>query len=311
MPKFINNVHVEGYVFSHSLTRRVTGPNSKSPNTPYISGQIDVVTDDEGLNVVSVHFSYVTETYGKSGKLNDTYQALGLIIDHGLTWKSMGKNSTKVRIDGQIELNDWYNRDGELVSAKRVSGSFLHILNSADDFSDRRNRFKVDMLIVGISPQEDDDMEYINLKGYCFNFKNDFLPITLSVRDENGIKFFESQDPSTTNPLLTTVWGKIIATTVRNEESVESAFGEDDTKVSTRTFRAWEVTGTPKIPKDFGDESVMTEEDFKKGLEQRQMYLATLHQRYEDSQSNVTKSDFPRHNSVVAPSPTEEDDFPF
>ena len=80
--KWINSVHVEGYVFSlDKLQKYVTGPNSKNPGTEYIRGAINVLTDNEGLNVVPVYFSYVTETYGASGKPNETFKVLSQIIE--------------------------------------------------------------------------------------------------------------------------------------------------------------------------------------------------------------------------------------
>ena len=62
----------EGYVYStgsnfNQLSERVTGENSKNPGTKYIAGNLDVAVDDTGLNVITIHYTYVTETY-KSGQ---------------------------------------------------------------------------------------------------------------------------------------------------------------------------------------------------------------------------------------------------
>ena len=65
--KFINTEKIEGYVYStgsnfNQLSERVTGENSKHPGTKYIAGDLDIAVDDTGLNVVTVHYTYVTET---------------------------------------------------------------------------------------------------------------------------------------------------------------------------------------------------------------------------------------------------------
>jgi len=42
----------------------------------YINGTIDIATNDELTNIVTVHFTYVTPTYAKSGSANATFTAL-------------------------------------------------------------------------------------------------------------------------------------------------------------------------------------------------------------------------------------------
>ena len=78
--KLTNKTHIEGYVYQHTLEKKVSGPNSNNPGTEFISGNLDVLTDNAGVNVVTVHFSYVTATT-KGGKTNSTYTALSDIID--------------------------------------------------------------------------------------------------------------------------------------------------------------------------------------------------------------------------------------
>lgn len=311
--RFVNKVFVQGYVFDHTLEARVTGPNSKNPNVPFISGQINVATDEEGLNVVPVYFTYVTETYAKSGKPNTTYTALKQIIE------AEPNTPIKVRVDGQIELNDWYNKDGELVSTKRVGGSFVHIMNDKERNANNPNYFEADMLISKATRKESQDgQEYLELGGYCFNFRNDFLPVSLTIRTPEGIDYFEGVDLSSSNPLLTRVWGDIISTTVEKEKEIESAFGAPVVKSTTQTFRAWDVVGAAKEPMEFGEESVMTIDDVKAGLAKREEYLAGIKQRQEEyqskSQQKTNSAGFPvaaASNTASNASPTADENFAF
>ena len=121
MKKMINSVHFEGYLYQHDLVKKVTGPTSKAPGTEYISGNIEIVVDEDGLNVVPVHFTYVTEKTAKGGT-NATFTTLSKIIDGGKTWIADGKDSAvKVKVDTSIALNDFYtdnNGQVELISPK-------------------------------------------------------------------------------------------------------------------------------------------------------------------------------------------------
>ena len=47
-----NAVHIEGLVYQHDLKKKVSGPNSKNPNTPFINGTLDIATDDALTNIV-------------------------------------------------------------------------------------------------------------------------------------------------------------------------------------------------------------------------------------------------------------------
>lgn len=103
--KMKNESHVEGYVYEHKLEMKESGPNSKNPGTEFISGTLSVATDDEMLNVVQVHFTYVTAVTAK-GKPNNTFNVLQSIIDGkiGSVMEHGKENAGKVRIDTAIGL---------------------------------------------------------------------------------------------------------------------------------------------------------------------------------------------------------------
>ena len=110
--KMINQTHIEGALYQHDLTLKVTGENSKNPGTEYISGIIEIATDDAGINIVPVHFTYVTATTSK-GTANATFNVLKNIIDR--VYKTVmtdgAENATMLRIDSAIGLNEFYDRN--------------------------------------------------------------------------------------------------------------------------------------------------------------------------------------------------------
>ena len=130
--RFINTERIEGYVYStgsnfNQLSERTTGENSKHPGTKYIAGDLDIAVDEEGLNVITIHYTYATPTYG-SGQVNNTYTALKRIIDNpDRTWINGGKeNAFKVQCTGvSIAINDFIGADGKFVAAIRNEGGFI------------------------------------------------------------------------------------------------------------------------------------------------------------------------------------------
>ena len=130
----INQTHLEGILYEHSLEAKVSGDTSKNPGTPFISGSISIATDDAMTNIVPVHFTYVTANFG-SGKPNDTYTTLNNIINgtFGTYMKDGADKAVKLRVDSALGLNEFFtDRNGkeELVSAKRNEGGFVHRIDA-------------------------------------------------------------------------------------------------------------------------------------------------------------------------------------
>ena len=148
--KLFNEEKIEGYVYSinsnnewNSLSVREAGPNSKNPGEKYIAGELNVAVDEDGLNVITIHYTYVTPVYKKSGRANNTYTALKKIIDNpDRTWIEGGKeNAFKVSCTGvSIAVNDFIAGDGSKVAALRNEGGFVSIVN---EFSEERNKCNI------------------------------------------------------------------------------------------------------------------------------------------------------------------------
>ncbi len=290
MRKNINTFHVEGYVYDCSkLERKVSGERSKNPGTEFYSGELSIAVDEEGMNVIPVHFSYVTEFYSKSGKANNTFTALKKILElSDKTWMAGGKeNAMKVKIDGNLNLNDFISPDsGEKISARRCEGSFVTIVNALCDESER-NTFQADMVInrikhIDADPEKNIDKDYTIISGMVFSFKNDLLPVDLTVRNPGGMKYFEDKEVSNAEPLYTKVWGRLNSQTIKIEKEEESAFGDASVTTYERKNREWTVTGTAKVPYDFGDEKVLTAEDLATGMQNREVLWAEIQKRHDE-----------------------------
>lgn len=294
--KFINTEKIEGYVYStgkdfNQLGERVTGENSKNPGTKYIAGDLDIVVDETGINVVTVHYSYVTEFYG-SGKPNSTYKVLKEIIDNPeRTWIKGGKeNAFKVQCTGvSLGVNDFIGSDGSKVAALRNENGFCSIINEFDEQS-QRNFFKMDMLVTKVTrveadPEKNIEKAYATISGCVFGYGPKIVPVTFIMKNEKGIKYFEDLDVSNANPTFTNVWGEINCSTEKIIKREESAFGEAAVQVYDKKVKEYVITGGRSVPYDFGDEDVLTKEDVMKMSQERQVMLAEVEKRYNENKA--------------------------
>ncbi len=282
MRKNTNTEHIEGRIYEHNLVVK-TVQNQKSDNfgKEFISGTIDVATDEEGLNVLQVHFTYVTPTT-KAGGVNNTYNALKKIINEGQSWITSGKDAaTKVKIDTALALNDFYAQDDTLVSVKRNEGGFVTLVNDLSQDLNERNKFTTDMVITNVTMIEADeekhiDEAYMSVRGAVFNFRNDILPVEFVVRNPAGMKYFDNLDASPSNPVYTKVWGRIMCTTTEIQSMEESAFGESVVHTTSRKAKEWVITGAAKNPYEFGEDNVLTADELTKAMQNREVRLAEI-----------------------------------
>ena len=281
MRKNHNTETIEGYLYHMNLTKKtVQNKNSENFGKEFIQGEVSVATDDAGLNVIPVHYSYVVPTT-KQGKDNVTYQHLLRLIESGKTYTQYGKDeATKVKLSPSAAVNDFYPKgQTEVVSQQRNEGGFASIINDLDP-EGSRNKFAIDALLVGferVEPDEEKNIteEYGKITAYIFNFKNDIMPFNFVVKSQAGMDYFEGLGFSKSNPVYTQVWGQITNTTIKTSKVVESAFGEPTVDETERHIREWVVSGAKPEPYEIGGEDI-TVDEINKALQDRQVYLADV-----------------------------------
>lgn len=285
--KFINSEVIEGYVYQVKLEKK-TVQNSSSANfgKEFINGSLFIATDEEGLNVVEVHYSYVTPTTSK-GQPNKTYSTLETLMS-STSWIENGKeNATKVKAQPSLAVNDFYDREGKPVAAKRNEGGFISIVNSINPDEKQRATFTTDIVITSVKRIEADEEkkikeDYDEIRGVVFNFKGDIIPVDFRIRNAEGMAYFEGLEASPANPIFTKVWGKIVSETTRVTFEEKTAFGEPSVRTVERTTKEYLVTGASADIGEFDTEETITREELNKARQDREVHLAEVKKSQED-----------------------------
>lgn len=302
MRKTINTTHIEGWLYQHALSLKVTGEKSKNPGTQFINGTIDVATNDAMTNIVTIHFSYVTPTYARSGSLNATFNALQNIIN-GVTCNVIehgADRAAKIRIDSQVGLNEFWstrnNPEGEVVSQIRNEGGFIHVVQTVAAAEGLRDIFKTDMIVTGVRRIEADPTrgreEKVEIKGYVFDFRNALLPVTYYAYG-GGMDHFEALEASVNNPVFLCVNGHQVSKTVTTvRESENSGWGETFAQEVTSTQREFVVTGADS-PYEWDTEESITAQEYKEALQNREMAIAEIKTRQEEYEASRAQTQAP------------------
>jgi len=308
MRKNKNEELIEGYVFSSDLELKVSGENSKNPGTKYISGNLNVATDEDGLNVIPVHYTYVTEFTKKTDEKgnpikNRTWTALTQIMEGAKekhTWLDGGKDSAmKVRLLTSADTSDYYRQsDDSMQTFQRNEGGFVNIVT--DLSKGVRNRFTLDIMIIGVEDVEADlerkVEEYAKIHAYIFNYKNDMQPFTLIAKSGPAIRYFLSLDASKRNPVYTQVAGTIENTTQVTKKTVESAFGEPSVDVTEKHIREWVINWAKVEPYVIGLDDTITADEINEAMNNRELHLAevkTRAKKFFESQENAFANNIP------------------
>lgn len=324
--KLLNSTRIEGILYQHNLELKVSGPNSKKPGTEFISGTIDIATNDKKTNIVPVHFTYSTAVTA-NGKENATFTTLKNIIDGKIgcyTNPDVGENAAKIRVDSAIGLNEFYSdRSGteELVSVKRNEGGFVHVVQSISENENQRSTFEADVVIVGVKekePVEDNNGNVVApakaiIDGRIFDFRKEMLPVTFSAINPKAIDYFVSLEASSKNPVFTKIRGQIVSEQITRYITEESAFGEDSVREVQSSNKDYVVTWAASEPYEFGLEETITFADLKAAAQARENTLATLKARrdeYKASQGNAIGT-ATATKATPAPAAPAEDDFDF
>ena len=296
--KMFNQTHIEGALYQHDLALKVTGENSKNPGTEFISGNIEIATDDAGINIVPVHFTYVTATTAK-GSANATFNVLKNIIDgvYKTVMTDGADNATMLRIDSAIGLNEFYtDRTGkeELVSVKRNEGGFVHVTPTIADDEKTRNTFECDIIISNVIHVEGDEekgtTDKATVKGVIFNFRNDLMPVEFSVTNPKAMAYFEDLGASNSNPIFTKIKGRQISESIVRRVEEESAFGEPSIKEYKSTKKDFVITWAMAEPYVWDDDSTITARELTEGLAAREIALAEMKRRSDEYKASQGKA---------------------
>lgn len=292
---FDNFTHVEGWLYDASkLALKETGANSKNPGTKYIGGSIDIATNDELTNIVTINFTYELPTFS-TGTKNDRYDILSDIINGKLKSVLTGgkDNAAVLKIDGRVNVNEYYSDKGDalrLVSFKTNDSGFMHVISAAALNPDvaKRSTFSVEILINNVTIKEaDPDKGYDEkgvVNGYVFDYANRLLPVSFDVTHPDAISYFDSLGASNSNPIFTKVSGIQINEIVKRSIDVSSAWGTEAKEV-TNTNRSWRITWAKPEYYEFDTPETITAAELKEWIAARKTREAELKAQFDARQS--------------------------
>ena len=288
-PSFDNKEIIEGYVYQHSLIEKEGTTQGKSTyGQKYITGTLDVATDENCSNVLQIRYSCVKQ-FTNAGKESATYRALKAILEENKTVLANGKeNAHKVRCQPSGGLREFYSTTNQIHVTQQINeGGFVSLIDVFDLPEKKRNEFKFDMIITNVNHVNADQergiqADFVEVKGAIFGYLNKLRPFTVVVHQPDGMAYFEGLDASPATPVFTHLWGNIISTSIQIEKRIESAFGEAAVDMTSRRVREWEITGVLPDTPPFDDPATITVDELKTLQQNRAIEVAEIKKNSEE-----------------------------
>lgn len=316
MKNKVNKEILEGRLYDFDLEKKVVkNQTSKYFGQEFWTGTLHIATDEAGLNVIPVHYTFVLPTFGSSGKVDNRFSAFEKIVAEEKTWLKVGKDEAeKIRLTPSGDLNDFYMvNDERMVSAQRNEGGFITFIKELSPEGSTRNKFTYDMIInkvAVVEPKEGtDDVLHARIHGVIFNFRGDVLPWDIIAYNPKAIEYFEGLGVSSKDPVYTQVWGSVRNTTVKVEREIENAWGDPVIEYSERTRREWVIEGSKPQVYDFTEDD---RAELQKKIGDRNVHLEEVKSSaiaYAENQKNAVAAT-PTPNTMSGPiSNVPEGDF--
>ena len=236
LKQMMNRVTIQGTLMDNTLEIKVDKNSRK-----YLSGELEVMTDNDYIIPVSV-FAYEMKS---TGEKNGLYERLVKMVECPSAHTVGIQKAPKVAVsNARIEDNSFYSeRDNKVVNNWRVSGSFIRTV-ATDAIN--QNTFEVQGIIASIKEvldREGNSTESYDLKLLNVGYGNRVNELTFRYDDPEAVKYINDNYNSGD---LVTICGQIVYEQQEKEVKRELGFGEAITQTYTNTIRLLKITaGTP------------------------------------------------------------------
>lgn len=243
LKQMLNKVTLQGTLMDNTLEIKVDKNNRK-----YLSGELEVMTDNDYVIPVSV-FAYELKN---SGEKNAIYERLVKLLDCQSARTVGIQKAPKVAIsNARIEDNSFYSeRDNRIVNNWRVGASFIRL---ASTDATNQNSFEVQGIISSIKEiltKEGEPTDTYQLKLLNVGFGNKVNELTLTFDDPQAISYINNNYGIGD---LVTLCGQIIYEQQERTIEKELGFGEPIKQTYTNTVRLLKITaGTQAIDGEEG-----------------------------------------------------------
>lgn len=287
-----NKVSIAGVLKTKNLELR------EKDGKRYIMGELEVETGENATQTVKVFVSELN----KDGKESKAWAGMKTVME---TFKSQAKDGADADVviitGGQIGINDYKGRDGQVKSIPQISTMFINRAKNEEEVARREAKATVEMFLTSVVPEvnkDGDETGRAKVTGLVPLYKGGLAPLTLFANtgkpSEYILSNYERGDTIIAHITL-------VNTTEIKKVEQEVDFGEPEIKVYKNFKNEMILTGGKKYDEE--NPNAYNVELIKKAMVEREAKLEEIKNR----------EDKPKASTPTAPTskPAADTDFPF
>lgn len=271
LPKFENEAVLEGIVSESSIVLKEI--NGKDGKYKALNGKIVIQTGENETHVAE----YFVKELKKDGGENGIYTNVKTVLDELVTLQDIaqgkspeGATPSKVRVRGELALNEYYGQDGKLRSFPQVKGVFLNRVKEENTY-DPKATFDVEGIVKSVKDEFKEEEETGRKKvELLIPTYNGAIPVEFITRAEDGEYIEENFEVAST----VNVYGNMINFSKKIVKKEQKGFGEAKEKVTYENTRELLITGGSVYDED--SPKSLEVEQIKELQTKRNVFLAEL-----------------------------------
>lgn len=276
--KFENEAIVEGVVLESDVSLKEFTDNNTGNKYKALSGRMVIKT---GENETHTAQYFVKELTAK-GDPNKIFTNVKTVLDELVTIQDIsqhpqefeGASPTKVRVRGELSLNEYYDENEMLRSNVQIRGVFLNRVKDDTQFSPKAE-YDIEGIVVKTIPEIDkDENETGRVKvTVLIPTYNSALPIEFISRAEDGDYIQDNFESG----VSVNIYGTMVNFSKKIEIEKEAGFGQNKTETKWENTRELQIVGG----KVFDEENPKTlqPEDIKELSAKRNVFLGQLKEK--------------------------------
>jgi hypothetical protein len=255
LPQLANSVEIVGTLKSMDLAIKES-KNKKN----YVKGKVTVLVREAD----KVHEHEIDIFQMESSKL---FKGIKTMMNEYKSIDTHGEEADRIRVTGEVEINEYYNKEDELKSFNQIKGVFFNRLDETNDTEDKAVAV-IEVVVKGFTPkviEETGEIEHYTVNAFTIGYGEKIVELKRAIiSDELAGPMQDLYHENSTGRLEFKLNRYAEQKQVEKQEapvSMGHGFGKEITVETTRVFERtvnnYEITGGD-VP--FEDEKALSEE---------------------------------------------------
>ena len=215
----INNVEIIGTLKKIDTIEEKVSRAGKE----FITGKVTIeVVDGERVNNIQIRF--FSNKYKNNGELNGIYKGYKTVMDE----YEVGQ---RVRITGDLRLEEYYSQNGSLTSFNSVNALFFNRVEDGEDFRQKAIA-TIDMVVENIQPKMDAEgipTAVHDVEAFTVGYNSRIIPLkNLVISEQLAEQFSSMYYPGTTGKITLKINNFVEKEDIVETQEQVSGFGSTE-----------------------------------------------------------------------------------